>query len=460
MSLPEGFKKNIISQWGQTAWDEMEKAIQQSPVTSIRLHPVKEKFVSIDGHKIPWCPFGRYLSERPVFTLDPSFHGGGYYVQEAASMFLWFVLEKLTGSDKEITVLDLCGAPGGKSSLLASYLDNQGLLVCNEVIKNRAYILKSNIEKSGYHNVIVTQNDPKDFQSIPEYFDIILVDAPCSGEGMFRKDPASVIEWSPENVELCSARQRRIIADVLPALKKDGFLLYSTCTYNDLENIDNVIWGCNELSLENIVLDIPDIFNVLKVHKKGKTGYQFAPHRNNSEGLFFSVLQKQQKHECGKIKTTKSFAKLPNKLNPVLKKYTETPTEMVYFIDPNKEIHFFPAKYFEMINVLYNTCRIIYGGINMGKLIKEDLIPNHSLALYISLSENVKKVDLPLAQSLEFLNKSLNGIPSQEKGWLLITYKNLGLGWIKNLGTRINNYLPNEAKIRMDIHQNNDFELM
>ncbi|MBK6364794.1 MAG: hypothetical protein IPG18_16065 [Saprospiraceae bacterium] len=460
MILPSGFKKNIVSQWGQTSWEQLENAIQKPPATSVRLHPIKQKFVTLEGSPVPWCPFGLYLSERPVFTLDPSFHGGGYYVQEAASMFLWFVLEKLTGSNKEITVLDLCAAPGGKSSLIASFLDHHGLLVSNEVIKNRAYILKSNIEKSGYHNVVVTQNDPKDFQNVPEFFDIILVDAPCSGEGMFRKDPASIHEWSEDNVELCSARQKRIVADVLPALKNGGYLLYSTCTYNDFENIDNIVWASDHLPLENVALDIPDFYNVLPIHKKGKTGYQFAPHLQNSEGLFFSVLQKQQKQESGKIKTTKSFVKVPNKSIPVLKKYSDSTMEPVYFFDPNEEVHLFPAPYFELVNVLYNKCRIIYCGINMGRLIKEELIPNHSLALYILLSEYLQKVDLPLVQSLEFLQKSLNDISSDEKGWLLITYRNLGLGWVKNLGNRVNNYLPNEAKIRMDIHKNMDKEFM
>jgi 16S rRNA C967 or C1407 C5-methylase (RsmB/RsmF family)/NOL1/NOP2/fmu family ribosome biogenesis protein len=455
LALPEKFLSRIAVQWGEEARQQMENAMKQPARTSVRLHPRKTVSDIIGDSDVPWCPYGRYFKERPVFTLDPLFHAGIYYVQEASSMFLWQVLSHLVPNDRDMKILDLCGAPGGKSSLIASFLDESGLLVCNEVIKSRAYILRANMEKAGYLNTLVTQNDPKDFAAFAGYFDIILVDAPCSGEGMFRKDDIAIREWSEENVNLCSARQKRILADVLPALKSGGHIVYSTCTYNDSENIDNVIWAVQNLPLQGKFVPVDNQQPILRIEKNGFTGYQFSPHLLESEGLFISILQKTGTEDIPKMQ--KKSGK-PSVLQPVPAKithksglYIDYPAPLIYYADPNEDVHAIPAALSEEFLHISQHTRIIHAGVNMGKWIKEILLPHHALALCPYLSPHVNRVELSLEDSLKYLNKSLQRIENPVSGWLLVTYQNHGLGWIKNLGNRINNYLPNEAKIKMDI---------
>src|SRR5690606_29547228 len=214
--------------------------------------------------------------------------------------------------NKDIKILDLCGAPGGKSSLAADFLSHRGLLVSNEIIKSRAYVLKANMEKTGYANIIVTNNDPKDFASLAGYFDVIILDAPCSGEGMFRKDAKAISEWSEDHVTFCASRQKRIIADVLPALKAGGFVIYSTCTLNDEENIKNTDWACRNFELKSIPLQSALAFSIPEIKGKLSVGYQFSPHTHTSEGLFISLLQKQ-KEETSKIPRKVKGLEFPGK---------------------------------------------------------------------------------------------------------------------------------------------------
>jgi len=251
MSLPPQLLQSLSDAPGfnREAFEVVHKSGAQ--VTSIRLNPGKlVADNAMIGDQVPWCPHGLYLSSRPSFTLDPCFHAGAYYVQEASSMFLWHALKESIGIDTKKKVLDLCAAPGGKSTLLASYFTD-GLVVANEVIKSRASILVENITKWGSSQVVVTNNDPSHFQSLPGYFDVMVIDAPCSGSGLFRKDPDAISEWSLDNVQLCSQRQQRILADVLPALKEDGLLIYSTCSYSAEEDETIADWLVAEMGMES-----------------------------------------------------------------------------------------------------------------------------------------------------------------------------------------------------------------
>lgn len=448
--LPESFVQQFVRQWGQPSYEAFVHAFDDSLPTSVRVHPFKKSIVYDESDIVPWCPYGRYLKERPIFTLDPLFHAGAYYVQEAASMFLWHILQSCFGEKRDIKVLDLCGAPGGKSSLIADFLQQNGVLVTNEVIKNRAYILKANMEKSGYHNIIVTNNDPKDLGQLTGMFDLILVDAPCSGEGMFRKDEGAIREWSPDNVKTCSLRQKRILSDILPALKPEGYLLYSTCTFNDEENIKNVAWLCREHHLTS--LSVPDIenFGITTVSENNCVGYQFFPHTHRSEGLFISVLHNQGV-ENKIFSKKKPLVSLPKKMVEICVPNIKNATSGHFFYDPNEDIHFFPKEHITFLESVMAVSKTIHAGVNIGRIIKTDVIPHHALALALDKGENLQQLELNKELSLAFLQKSLHEIPESPKGWLLVTYAGLGLGWIKNLGNRINNYLPNEAKIRMDI---------
>ena len=261
---------------------ELEKALETKPPTSVR---VNDKIAyQPSSENVAWCKSGYYLDERPLFTADPLFHAGVYYVQEASSMFLEQAVKQYFPMAD--TVLDLCAAPGGKSTLLSQTLAESSLLVSNEIIRSRAYILAENLIKWGNPNVVVTNNEPKDFAILGGFFDAIVIDAPCSGEGMFRKDAGAVEEWSEYNVTLCAARQTEIVSSVWDALKTDGILVYSTCTFNREENEENVQWICNELGAEVLSIDLQGNSDITK----SDFGYRFYPHKTKGEGFFISVL--------------------------------------------------------------------------------------------------------------------------------------------------------------------------
>ena len=245
-------------------WSDFVNAHRQPSPISIRMNPNKVAQQELKP-SIPWTQYGYYLTDRPSFTLDPTFHAGKYYVQEASSMFLEQAFIQAANGTTHLNVLDLCAAPGGKSTHLLSLMDQNSLLVSNEVIQSRSAILSENLQKWGHSNVVVTNNDPKDFQRLPGFFDVIVVDAPCSGEGLFRKDPGAMKEWSEDSVALCSKRQRRILSDVWPALKTGGILIYSTCTYNSEENEENLRWLQQEYEVESIPLKMKAEWGIITV---------------------------------------------------------------------------------------------------------------------------------------------------------------------------------------------------
>jgi 16S rRNA C967 or C1407 C5-methylase (RsmB/RsmF family) len=300
LSLPDQFIQRIKCDLAEQAVQFINSLQTISP-TSIRINPIKN-FEPANLEKVKWCDTGFYLSERPVFTLDPLLHSGAYYVQEASSMFLEQALKQSVDLSHPIKVLDLCAAPGGKSTHIISLISDESLLVSNEVIRPRAKVLGENLTKWGKPNVVVTNNDPSDFQRLPGFFDVLVVDAPCSGEGLFRKDPNAVNEWSEENVNLCAARQRRILADVWETVKPGGIIVYSTCTYNRLENEENIRWMINEMEAELISLDISSFPEITP--SDDHSGYHFYPHKTKGEGFYISVLRKKNgaEYRNGKLK--------------------------------------------------------------------------------------------------------------------------------------------------------------
>ena len=253
--LPEDFIKRIKA---DSFWpDNLLLAMNDQPSVSIRINPLKKSKELYDLESVLWNPNGFYLPKRPIFTLDPLFHAGCYYPQEAGSMVLEYIFNALSISKKAI-ILDLCAAPGGKSTLINSWLDDDGFIVSNEIIPNRNKILCENLTKWGSVNCLVTCNQPKRFQEFPSIFDLIVVDAPCSGEGMFRKDPDSRNEWSLQNVEFCADRQKQIVCDVWDSLNENGYLIYSTCTLNEEENETTIKWLSKELNAEIINFNLPE----------------------------------------------------------------------------------------------------------------------------------------------------------------------------------------------------------
>ena len=291
-TFPTAFESRMRYSLG-SAWDLFASAHKVSLPVTIRINPEKYK-TSQETRAVPWSAYGRYLPERPVFTLDPFFHAGAYYVQEASSMFLEQAFTQIADPKQPLMVLDLCAAPGGKSTPLLSLINQKSLLVADAVIRSRAITLQENIQKWGNSNVVVTNNDPQDFQRLEGLFDMIIIDAPCSGEGLFRKDPRAIKEWSPDQVALCSKRQRRIVADIWPTLKEDGILIYSTCTYNTLENEENLKWLKSSCDVAFLPLQLEDGWGIETIAQDGIVGYRFYPHRVDGEGLFMAVMRKKE----------------------------------------------------------------------------------------------------------------------------------------------------------------------
>ena len=422
-------------------------------ITSIRFNPKKifnnPYSVFNIQEAIPWSTNGWYLKERPSFTIDPLFHAGAYYVQEASSMFLEQAVRQTCNLSDPLKVLDLCAAPGGKSTLLQSVISPESLLVSNEVIRARVNILSENITKWGAANVIVTNNDPKDFQRLPQYFDLIIVDAPCSGSGLFRKDRDAICEWSPANVAMCSQRQQRILADVLPALKPGGILIYSTCSYSFEEDEAIADWLTRNFFMKNISLAIEPEWKITETISPQQfcKGYRFYPDKVKGEGFFIAVFKKEDDNNLSQEITTKNKADQVNKAEMQLLLPMIRNAEFYSFFKWKEDILCIPAVLLNDVLKLQSVLYLKKAGIRLGNIIRNELIPHHEFALSNLFSEKVCSFEVDLTTSLQYLRRNEITIKTGKTGWAIITYKSLPLGWIKILPARINNYYPKEWRI-------------
>lgn len=442
----EGFEKD--------AFEEVHVSGEQ--VSSIRLNQAKNQEVinqrpaasNWSLSEIPWCPYGRYLGERPFFTFDPVFHAGAYYVQEASSMFLWEVLKQTIGESSQQKVLDLCAAPGGKSTLLSSFFAD-GLVVANEVIKSRAAILTENAIKWGSDNLIVTNNDPNDFQRLENYFDVIMIDAPCSGSGLFRKDPAAIQEWSEENVNLCSLRQQRIISDVLPALKENGLLIYSTCSYSRQEDEDILDWITSELDATSMELNINKEWGIVSVQSplNKAYGYRFFPYLTRGEGFFIAVFRKTGGVEGSRLKEQSLSFPSRQELAQI-QSFLVLPSSYSFF-KQNDNFRVIPEQWLKELKLLAKHLYIKKAGIETGRIKGKDFIPSHEMAVSVLPRQNFVSVELDENQALQYLRKK-EAVIIAPQGWCLVTHCGLPLGWVKVLPNRFNNYYPGEWRILKD----------
>ncbi|MCC8427260.1 RNA methyltransferase [Mucilaginibacter sp. UR6-11] len=418
----------------------------ESP-TSIRINPFKNTALKTDSG-VPWCAEGFYLDTRPSFTFDPLFHAGSYYVQEASSMFIGHILNYIK-PDEPVNILDLCAAPGGKSTLLNSAMTADDLLVANEIIKTRVPVLADNLSRWGTANTIVTNNDPKDFNRLTGFFNVILVDAPCSGSGMFRKDPAAMDEWSENNVSLCHQRQERILADIYPALAEDGYLIYSTCSYSHQENEDILDWLCTEFELETVRIPINKDWGIVETQSTEKKawGYRFYPGQLKGEGLFASCLRK--KESSGTLLSFKNNRnqKVDNNEFELIKAYINDPAAY-YFFKVNDDWLAINNQHKESLNLLQHHLYLKKSGVRIGKLAGRDLIPDHELALSTIINKDtVLQTELDHNQAILYLRRENLTIDTAKKGWSLMTVNGQAIGWAKLLPNRINNYYPKELRI-------------
>ena len=446
--LPVEFIESMHQQLGVEA-ELLIRALETAPVTSIRLNnKIDVLTFDCDTDEVPWHVDGYYLSERPAFTLDPLFHAGCYYVQEASSMFLQQVLEQYV--DPSSVVLDLCAAPGGKSTLISEYLDRFGLLVSNEVVRQRVFVLSENIQKWGNGNTVVTHNTAEEYgERCRHLFDCMVVDAPCSGEGMFRKDEQARAEWSPAAVRKCAERQRSIMMDAWDALKPGGILIYSTCTFNEEENEKNVEWIAESLGAEVLPIDYDPSWGITE----GTMGYHFYPHKTKGEGFYICALRKNDDEPLSMVNIKPKNRKENGSGSkaeylPVMRSWLQHPDEWAIRYS-DRFATAYPMKFKEICEYLSDQMTCISLGFGLGEERGKGIAPQHSLSMIKDLQkEAFPTIALTREQALSYLRTEalqLGGVPL---GLLLLTYEGVPLGFAKNVGNRLNNLYPNEWRIR------------
>lgn len=460
MTLPPDFITRTQLLLGEE-FTEFEQALELDSPVSIRINRQKEIKDLSSKKVVSWCDSGYYLEQRPAFTFDPLFHAGVYYVQEASSMFLEQAIKNYV--KEPVCCLDLCAAPGGKSTHLSSLLPVGSLLVCNEVIRSRSHILSENMIKWGNSNTIVTNNDPEEIGKLIQLFDVIVTDVPCSGEGMFRKDPDSIQEWSVANVNLCAARQRRIIHDIWETLKPGGLLIYSTCTYNTEENEDNIHYIVEELGAEVLPIPIEEQWQISGSQKYNYPVYHFFPHKTKGEGFFLSLLRKAEgevNQRPSKFKKKREKGKNAPPVPEAVKNWIKTPDSFQFEMRGNN-IQAFSANHHSTYQLISETLHIVSAGILLGEVKGKDIIPAHALALNTQLNKELfQTVELEWTEAIKYLQKEALLLPAETaKGYILITFKDVPLGFVKNLGNRANNLYPQEWRIRSGYIPNNYSDL-
>lgn len=442
--LPQKFLERIQKDLSTEA-NLLADALLKQAIISVRCNPIKS-FKHSWNQPIPWCNTGYYLNTRPIFTLDPLYHAGAYYSQEASSMIIDYLFDLFFHPNDTIKVLDLCAAPGGKTTLLMSKLNRESYLVSNEYITARASILQENIMKWGTGNVFVTNNEASHFSKLKNHFDLIAVDAPCSGEGLFRKDEAARTEWSENNCSICEERQEKIVQEVWDALKPGGYMFYSTCTFNKEENENMLLKLKNKIGFVSIQVDFPKEWGITSVQAEDIFGYQFYPHKTAGEGFFIAVLQKKQDSQGAHSKSMG----LPKEIKEEAARVVIRP-ELKTILFREEITALTPAMFEDFIKI-DKQLNLKYAGTSIGTIIKGKLNPSHALAMSPYLNQDAfEKINLNKQEALMFLSRKEFNIESKTLGWMLICYENTPLGFIKHMGNRWNNYYPMSWRIRMDI---------
>ena len=418
ITLPAAFEVYTKQLFGEERYIIFFKGLQQSSSVSIRLNPFKTSETTQIANRyepipIAWCKEGFYLNVRPNFTFDPLFHAGAYYVQEASSMFLSHVLRHLVR--KPVALLDLCAAPGGKTTCARTAIKEGSIVFSNEPINKRAQILAENVQKFGHSDVVVTNNYPMDYKKSKLEFDVIVADVPCSGEGMFRKDPQAISEWSEQNVVNCRQLQRSIIADIWENLKPGGLLIYSTCTFNALENEENVAWILNEYDAQLLEVPTEKTWNITGSLINNPLGedkpfpvYRFIPGFTQGEGLFMAIIKKGG-----------------TSIN----------------LEPNAE---------KLVAEANKKLKIMAHGVKQGIIKGKKIIPDHSLALAINGDRSsYPNVEIDYETAIKYLRHEAIMLSAVvPKGIVTLTYRGHAIGFANNLGNRANNLYPQEWRIK------------
>lgn len=450
MDLPQKFCSEMGCLLGSEDFKAFEEALEKPQSVAFRPNGAKGWRAVAALERVPWSSLGCYLEERPAFTFDPLFHGGAYYVQEPSSMFLE---QALSVAAKECgpleRCLDLCAAPGGKSTLLRSLLPEQSLLVSNEVVGQRAQILLENILKWGNPDCVVSNSEPSAFAALQDFFDAVVVDAPCSGEGMFRKDNPALQMWSPANVRKCADLQRRIVADIWPALRSGGFLIYSTCTYNLHEDEENVDFFCKELGAEVVEVPVAEDWRITGNLAAGpQPVYHFLPHKTRGEGFFLALLRKTG---TGETNPTKRKSR-QNPFKPLPKEAAGKLNAQTGWKTFEQEDTLFAVRYnlCDAVARLLPAVRVLSAGIPLMQRKGHKMAPHHGLAMSTELQRgSFPEVDLDREDALDYLRRMALPLPAATpRGIVLLTFRGLPLGFANNLGAHANNLYPQNWRIR------------
>lgn len=444
MNLPEEFAKNMTKSLGEE-YPLFAASLDTPPPISVRLNPDKTYPLDTTFKKVPWCETGYYINSRIPFTFDPLFHIGAYYVQEASSMFVGYILRQLIKDP--VMLLDLCAAPGGKTTLALSSLPYGSFVVSNEYIPQRAAILLENAIKWGNPYSAVTNAAPSDYGQTRNAFDVIIADVPCSGEGMFRKDPAAISEWSLRNVANCVVRQRSIINDVWDSLRPGGLFIYSTCTYNTDENEDMAEYLCREKKCTPIEITYPSEWNITRQLKGSVPVYRFFPHKTTGEGFTVTVVQKPGMPENKKQKAfrrEKNEAKIPAEI----KKLLETPESYKFMTLPGGAISAIPENV-ELPFKLSGNIKLLHAGITVAEPRGRDWMPHQSLLASRGYRLGTyPDIPLTISEARAYLRRESLPKTATGRGYASVSYAGIPIGWVKQAGTRSNNLYPQEWKIR------------
>ena len=436
--LPPAFVRRMHEQLAADA-DAYFASFREPYVRGLRRNPRKPVALeAIEGllSPVPWEPMGHYLATDSRAGSLPLHEAGAYYLQEPSAMIPARVLAPQSGE----TVLDLCAAPGGKSTQLADQLHGQGLLVCNEPVPSRAQILSRNLERMGVTNSLVVSADPSQLEGQwPCAFDAILVDAPCSGEGMFRRHPETQLEWDEATPARCAERQKRILQSAVSMLKPGGRLAYSTCTLNPQENEDVVLWLLAEYSsLSPVPFSLPSGKSQPLSAPQGTL--RVYPHELAGEGHFVALLRKEPDEEDSSATS----------LMPAAQVLKPPPVPPLQAYEAFCRGHALPPP-----NAAFGDCllhapallpltgiRVLRAGIHLGHLKGKVFAPDHALALSLPDPAVFPAVPLTEEQAQVYLSGEVLTLPNAPSGYALVTHQGLSIGFVKGSGGQLKNHYP------------------
>ena len=450
-ALPIAFTERMRKQLGAEEAESLFAALDSVSPVAVRLNPVKcgEEGVWSNGEAIAWSKNGRKLRERPSFTLDTAFHAGAYYVQEAASQFIDYIIagEELQGK----RILDMCSAPGGKTTIYSTAVGEEGLVVANEYVRSRANVLADNVRKWGMGNVLVTNNAPEHIAQFEGWFDMVAVDAPCSGEGMFRKEEVAREDWSEEAVKMCAARQLSIVREAWQSLRDGGLFIYSTCTFNEDEDeglLRAFIEETGDVFEPSQSVEIDNAWGIVKGEVGAFQTFRFFPHKTDSEGLFVAIARKAEPTTQRTPKARKRVMQEVDKNSrKELAKWLQHSDNYAFAMVADT-IYAYPSVQFKAVQALSEGLTAIYSGVAMGQIFKGKLKPDWALSQYIGFERTAVAVEeVDEERALDYLRKRDIAVGDMAEGINLITHNGRALGFAKRVGARCNNLYPNSLKI-------------